>query len=360
MGTDGERHLKIALVAPSLDILGGQGVQADTLRSMLAREGYEIEFIPINPRFPRGLGWARQIPYLRTVLNEAIYAVSLRRLRGCDVLHIFTASYWSFLLTCAPALAAAKLLGKRVVLNYHSGEADDHLTNWGALVHPWVRAAEHLVVPSDYLKKVFAAHGHPSRVVRNALPLSRFTFRDRDPLRPRLLSTRNLESLYGVDDVIEAFALVRRHFPEATLEVAGSGSEEKRLRALAAEKCGGQVTFLGRVEPEQVPALYDRNDLYVNCSRIDNQPLSLLEAFAAGMPVVSTPTGDIASMIQDGETGLLAPAHNPAAIAAAVETMLGDPERARRMARGARHNAEAHTWPQVRVGWSEVYAGATT
>jgi glycosyltransferase involved in cell wall biosynthesis len=350
------RKMKLALVAPSLAILGGQGVQADTLARLLSAEGYEVDFIPINPAFPRGLGWVRRVPYLRTVLNQALYGVSLGRLRECDLVHVFTASYWSFLLTAGPALAAAKLFGKHVVLNYHSGEADDHLSRYGALVHPWLRAAGALVVPSEYLRVVFAQHGHPARVVPNALSLSAFSFRERSPLRPRLLSTRNLENHYGVDDVIEAFAMLQRAFPEATLTVAGTGSQEARLRRLAADLCSTGITFLGRVEPEEVPALYARSDIYVNGSLIDNQPLSLLEAFAAGLPVVSTPTGDIVSMICSGETGLLVPQRNPAALASAITSLLTDPAGAARMARGARERVLAHSWPQVKQGWAQVYA----
>jgi len=350
--------MKIALVAPSLAILGGQGVQADTLARLLEGEGYAIDFIPINPSFPRGLKWLRRVPFARTLLNEALYVWSLRRVRRCEVVHIFTASYWSFLLTAAPAILAARLCGKRMVLNYHSGEADDHLTRWGVWVHPWLRNGGALVVPSEYLRAIFARHGHPARVVPNALSLTSFAFRERRPLSPRLLSTRNLEPHYGVDDVIEAFALVRRRWPEATLEIAGTGSEEGRLHALARARCPQGVRFLGRVEPARVPALYERCDIYVNGSLIDNQPLSLLEAFAAGMPVVSTPTGDIAAMIESGESGLLVPARSPAAIAAAIERLLGDPDGAARMARRARERVETHAWPQVKQGWAQVYAGA--
>jgi glycosyltransferase involved in cell wall biosynthesis len=65
------------------------------------------------------------------------------------------------------------------------------------------------------------------------------------------------------------------------------------------------------VAPTELPALLDQADVFVNSSIVDNQPVSVLEAFAAGLPVVSTPTGDIANMIRDGETGLLVPAGDP-------------------------------------------------
>src|SRR5204863_5448740 len=114
----------------------------------LCHEGYRVDFIPINPPFPPGLRGLRRVPYLRTVVNECIYIPSLWRLRHADVVHLFSAAYWSFMLAPVPAILAAKVFGKRVILNYHSGEADDHLRRWGALVHPWLKLVDEIVVPS--------------------------------------------------------------------------------------------------------------------------------------------------------------------------------------------------------------------
>ena len=130
------------------------------------------------------------------MVNQALYLRSLVRLRNADVVHVFSASYWSFLLGPVPAMLAARLFGKRVLLNYHSGEAEDHLARWGIFVHPWLRFAHEIVVPSQYLRDVFARYGYRSRVVPNVVDLSRFRYRERIALRPRLLSTRNLESHY--------------------------------------------------------------------------------------------------------------------------------------------------------------------
>jgi phenylacetate-CoA ligase len=78
---------------------------------------------------------------------------------------------------------------------------------------------------------------------------------------------------------------------------------------------------------------------------------------AAGLPVVSTPTGDIPALIRQGETGLLVPARDPAAMAKAVLALLDDPERARRMARQARDAVQAHAWGQVGPRWRDAYVG---
>ena len=350
--------MRIALVAASPEITGGQSVQAQALACGLREAGYEVAFIPINPRFPRGLRWIRRWPYARTLLNQALYLPSLDRLRRADVVHIFSASYWSFLLSVAPAILVARRFRKRTVLNYHSGEADDHLARWGVRVHPWLRLVDEIVVPSEYLQTVFARHGYRARVVRNVVDTTRFCYRDRVPLRPRLVSSRNLHPYYRIETTLEAFALLKDRYPEATLTLAGEGSERARLLRLAAALGTDGIRFVGRVEPAAMPALYDAADIFVNSSIVDNQPVSVLEAFAAGLPVVSTATGDIVALVRDGETGLVVPPGDPSAMAKAVTMLLEYPERALRMARHARDEVGAYRWQRVREQWAAAYAGA--
>jgi glycosyltransferase involved in cell wall biosynthesis len=321
----------------------------------LATEGHAVTFLPVNPAFPPGLRWLRRIAYVRTIINEALFVASLRRLRRADTVHVFSASYWSFLLGPAPAMVAGRIMGKRVVLNYRSGEADDHLTHWGLLVHPWLRLAHEIVVPSEYLRTVFAHHGYRVRVIRNLVDTSRFRYRERVPLRPKLLSTRNLEPYYRVDITLQAFALLKARYPEATLTIVGYGSEEERLRRLAASLGAGGIRFVGKADRPALPGLYDEHDIFVNSSVLDNQPVSVLEAFASGLPVVSTATGDIGAMVRSRETGLLVAPRDPEATAKAIASLLQSPDRALLMARRANQEVEKYTWPAVRGQWAEAY-----
>jgi glycosyltransferase involved in cell wall biosynthesis len=343
----------VAIVVATLDIVGGHGVQAAEVVAGLQRDGYRVLIVPVNPRFPWGLRWLRRVPRVRTVLNELIYVPSLLRLAQADVVHLFSAAYTGFLFSTIPALVVARVLGKRVVLHYHSGEASDHLARWGRLVHPWLKLADVIVVPSTYLARVFAGYGYHTCVIHNVVDPARFRYRERRAPRARLLSNRNLEPHYGVDDILAAFALVKARVPEATLTVAGAGSDEVRLRRLAVEG----VRFLGSVPPPRMPELLTDADLLVNASTVDNQPVSILEAFASGLPVVSTPTGDIATMLGDGRRGVVVPASDPAALAAGILRLLEDPPMALAMAREA-HDALVHyTWPAVHDAWAAVYAG---
>src|SRR5215218_8643725 len=126
------RPLRVCLVAPSLNILGGQAVAAQRLLERLrAVPGLEVGFLPHDPRTNALLRLLQRVKYVRTVATSVAYVASLiRTLPRYDVVHVFSASYWSFLLAPTPAILIGKWLGKQVVVNYRSGEADDHLTHW--------------------------------------------------------------------------------------------------------------------------------------------------------------------------------------------------------------------------------------
>ena len=351
--------LRVAIVAPSLRILGGQAVQADRLlRSWRHDPDVEAWLVPHNPLPPRFLRRALDIKYLRTIVTESTYGPLLvRELARADVVHVFSASYSSFLLAPLPAILVANTLGRPVVLNYRSGEAPDHLAR-SAVARAALRRVARIVVPSAFLVDVMARFGLSATIVPNVVDLDRFGFSLRDPLRPRLVSTRNLEPLYNVACTLRAFRIVQERFPDATLTLVGGGSEEIRLRALARELGLTNVTFVGRVPPEEIAAHYASGDIYVQTPNIDNMPTSVLEAYASGLAVVSTEAGGVPVILTHGQNGLLAPLDDHRRVAAHVLDLLDDPARARRLAMSARAGCNDYTWTAVRSQWIRVYRGA--
>jgi glycosyltransferase involved in cell wall biosynthesis len=347
---------RVAIVAASLRILGGQAVQAQRLLDgWMGDEVLEAWLVPINPVPRAPFDRLLRIKFVRTLVTQLLYwPLLVRELRRADVVHVFSASYTSFLVSPLPAIVVAKLLGKPVLVHYHSGEAPDHLKR-SRIARSVLKRVDLNVVPSAFLQGVFARFGIPATVVANTIDLRRFAYRIREPLAPRLLSTRNLEPLYNVSCTLRAFARVQARFPDATLTVVGQGSQSDALRALAGELGLRNVTFTGAVPPEQIHRLYDDADIYVQSPSIDNMPNSVIEAFACGLPVVATRTGGVPAILTDGVHGLLADDDDDAAIAAHVIRLLEHPTDARRLAAAAYETCAAYEWPIVREQWLAVY-----
>src|SRR5258706_1369117 len=243
---DPQKRLRVALIAPSLRYVGGKAVQADLLLRLWQNDSdVVVSIIAVDPPLPRGFEWAESIPGVRTILREPIYFLHLwRGLKDVDVAHIFSASYWSFLLAPAPAWFFAKLRGTKTLINYRSGEARDHLQRFrsGTFV---LSRADKIVAPSGYLVDVFREFGLNAIVVPNLVDLSQFRYRERNPLRPRLVCTRGFSHYYCVDAVVRAFAEVKKPYPEAKLTLVCGGPLEADVRKLVADLSLSDVFFSG-------------------------------------------------------------------------------------------------------------------
>jgi glycosyltransferase involved in cell wall biosynthesis len=352
--------LRVCLVGPSLDIVGGQSIILDRLLTRFRETpGVEVSFIAVNPRLPGPLRLLQRVKFVRTVVTSVAYVASLlARVRRADVVHAFSASYWSYLLAPVPAMLVGRLYGKAVILNYHSGEADDHLARWRSAKR-LAGLAHRIAVPSGYLEDVFARHGLHASAVFNFIEAERIPHRTRAILRPRFLSNRNLEGLYNVACTIRAFARIQARVPNAELVVAGDGSERGALERLVSELGLRQVQFIGRVAPDAMPALYDAADVYLNSPDIDNMPSSILEAYAAGLPVVTTDAGGIPYLVRHEATGLMVPTGDDAALAEQALRLLGDAGLVAQLTQRARQEClSLYVWPAVRDAWLQLYARA--
>jgi len=350
------KKLRVAFVAPSLRILGGQAVQADRLlRAWRDDRDVDPWLVPVNPTFPPSLQFAHEIKYARTIVNELTYLPLLaRELAQADVVHVFAAAYSSFLLAPLPAILVAKALRKPVVLNYRSGEAPDHLQR-SAIARAALASVNRNVVPSRFLVDVFRRFRIEAEVIPNIVDLDRFRFRARNPLRPRVVSTRNFDALYNVATTVQAFSLVQRRWPDASLTLVGGGAQERQLRDLVDQLRLQHVTFAGRVSPDAIARYYADNDIYMQSPNIDNMPTSVIEAFASGLPVVSTEAGGVPALLTHERHGLLAPLGDFETLAAHVLRLLDDPARAADMARAAYATCHACTWRAVREQWLQTY-----
>jgi glycosyltransferase involved in cell wall biosynthesis len=345
--------IRVCIVAPKY-MTGGQAIEARTLVDGFATDAdLRVEMQPIDPRIP---AWIARLKGIRTIARMPIFLAGLvRRILRSDVLHVCTAAYGPFILTTTPAILLGRLLGRPVILNYRDGRAPDHLrSRW---VRWMLRRATVLVFPSGFLRDIFRGFGLHGEVVSNVVHTERFRFRRRDPLRPVLISSRLLETLYAVENTIRAFALVRREIPDARLIVIGGGHQEEMLRDMVAGEGIEGVEFRGRVEHDEVALWFDRADVFVNSSREDNMPHSIIEAFSAGLPVVTTSAGGIPYIVEDGRNGLMVEPDRPGQMAAAVLRVLREPELAQKLiAEGASDCERLYSWSAARSGWRELYS----
>jgi phosphatidylinositol alpha-1,6-mannosyltransferase len=169
-----------------------------------------------------------------------------------------------------------------------------------------------------------------------------------------LLTVSRLEWHKGIDTVIRALPAVRAAHPGTRYAVAGVGPRRPQLERLAAELgLTDAVRFLGAVPDDELPAVYNAADLYVGVSRrhellAEGFGISLVEASACGRAVVGGRSGGVPDAVREGETGILVDPDDPAAVAAGVSELLGDPERRRQYGAAGRRAVETYyNWDRV-------------
>jgi glycosyltransferase involved in cell wall biosynthesis len=346
--------------------------QTRQLGRLLSDEGAAVTVVRTNaPYRPSFVG---SVPGARAFFRLIPYLARLRRTAGdATLVHVMASSGWSWHFFAAPALRAAHRAGVPSVLNYRGGDAERFFDRSFRSVEKWLRTAAAVVVPSDFLKDVFAQYGVAAEVVPNVVDLEKFSpgsesVNGGGPVRrspgeggPRLLIARHLEPIYDIETGIRALQILRQRYPTAVLDVAGSGPDRERLERLSGELgVTRSVRFLGQVENERMPSLYQAADIALNPSLVDNMPISILEALASGVPVVSTSSGGIPAMVKSGEEAILVPPRNPGEMASAVAALWEEPERRMALRKAGLRKAGAFAWSSVRELWRRVYERAAS
>lgn len=341
----------IAVMGPFPPRPGGVSVQCGLLADLLEEAGARVTRLNTDVPALRSSKAGRMLLPAAQVAN--LVRSLLRNRAGWQILHVHAASWWGFM----PAVVG--LLGrgqaKRLVISYHGGEAAAFLDRWGALACAVLRRYDALLALTPTQSRLFQAHGLAVQVTPNIVSVEKFPFRLRECVQPHLLWLRQLEPRYRPADALDVLALVQVRHPSATLSMAGGGSLASALAAEAARRGLTGITFSGQLSPGDVLRAYDAADIFLNTSAVDNLPLTLIEASASGLPVVSTVAGTIPDLISDGVNGLLGPVGDTATLAGHVLHLLADRELGRRLSQAAHANAARYAWQQVAPLLAQAY-----
>jgi glycosyltransferase involved in cell wall biosynthesis len=253
-----------------------------------------------------------------------------------------------------------KLLRKPYVLTLHGGNLPAFSAQWPGRVTRLLRGADAVTAPSGYLASAMREHRPDLVEIPNGVDLRRYRFRDRASIRPRLLWLRAFHRIYRPELAVAVLARLRAEFPEMCLTMVGPDKGDGALEATRALAEGlgvlDRVVLPGLIAKSDVPRWMDGADIFVNTSAIDNAPVSVIEAMASGLCIVSTRVGGIPELVRHEREALLTRADAPA-MADAVRRLLEDPHLAARLSSGARRRAEASDWSRVVPQWVALLDG---
>lgn len=350
MRTQNEHGMRIVIVAPAPPPLGGMAVQAQRLIDNLKSDGIYVKLVKTNSDFPKFLNTIKKIPLIRTAVNFILFGRNLKNnFKDADLIYLFSGFKRFFFVISFPALAMAKVYRKKVIISARGGAAEDFFKKWKFLVKPILNLADKITVPSEFLQTVFwNVLNYPTVIIHNIADLELFTYKERNFFLPRIIVSRSLEKIYNISCVIKAFELVRRRYESAELAIAGDGSERNNLQKLVNELNLKGVKFYGTVSQKELASLYNKYDIFINASNVDNFPGAIIEAFASGLPVVTTNSGGIPYIVKDEYSGFLVAQNNPEKLAEKIFFVIKNPDIVKKIVKNARNESNKYTWNKIK------------
>ncbi len=279
----------------------------------------------------------------------------LRYYRRVDFVLIDVYSTQNFWYALAIA-RMSKVFSKKYIPILHGGNLEKRFKDSPANSKHLLKNAHCIICPSPYLKEQVENLGY-SRVhyISNPLFLAEYRFKPRPNLKPNILWVRAFDKIYNPLLALKSLEILIKDRPAAQLCMVGpdkDGSLDTCRKY--AEKHKLPVSFTGKLKKKKWLALAEGYDIFINTTDIDNTPVSVIEAMALGIPVVSTDVGGIPFLIENNRSGLLVPPNDPFKMANSIENLLESPVQALELSRCAREKIAGFDWAAIKHEWRKV------
>jgi len=249
-------------------------------------------------------------------------------------------------------------LGRPYVAALHGGALPEFRQRHLKRVASLLGNACAVTAPSRYLFEAFQDLRPDIHIVPNALDLRLYPNRERRIFEPHLMWLRAFHHIYNPNLAVRVLSLLRKQYPAARLTMIGGdkhdGSLGEARRLAVTLGLHDAVRFRGPVPKHLVGRALAQGDIFLNTSRIDNTPVSVIEAMACGLCVISTDVGGIRHLIRDGHNGVLTPSDDAEAIHQALLSMLSQPERSFAMTQKAISSVQDLDWANVLEKWEAI------
>lgn len=248
--------------------------------------------------------------------------------------------------------------GKPYILTLRGGNLPVFAKRWPRRVRHLLRSAAAVTTPSRYLLEQMAIYREDLLLQPNPLDLEQYGFRLRSKPQPRIMWMRAFHKIYNPTLAPKVVASLVQDFPDIQSTMLGPDKGDGTLQATQNLARGlgvdDRISFPGAAPKTLVSDWLNRGDIFLNTTNVDNTPVSVLEAMACGLCVVSTNVGGIPYILEHEKDALLVPPNDPEALAAAIRRLLEDSDLAESLSMNARRKAEQFDWSGILPQWESL------
>lgn len=238
----------------------------------------------------------------------------------------------------------------------HGGNLPDRLEENTSLSKSIFGKAKVNVAPSQYLYRIFREAGFENlQIIPNSIELEKYPYKPRTNFAPKLLWVRRFQGRYNPMLALEVLKLLKVEYPDAEMCMVGPEKDGSMAKCKEyAEKNDLKINFPGKLKKREWAKISEDYDIFLNTTRIDNTPISVIEAMALGLAVVSTRVGGMDDLICDEVDGILVPSDDESAMFNAIDGLIRDPQKTKQLTLRAREKVTAFDWEQVKYKWNEL------
>lgn len=211
------------------------------------------------------------------------------------------------------------------------------------------------VAPSNYLKTEFESRGYKTKFIPNIIEIQNYNFKKRDKIQPNILWVRAFKELYNPKMAVKVLSLIKMKYKSSKLCMIGpfkdtSIEETKQL----SEELGllKSIKFTGVLKKEEWHKLANDYDIFINTTNFDNTPVSVIEAMALGLTVVSTNAGGMPYLIENGKDGIIVDKNDHEKMAKEIITLIQLNNQ--QLSLNARLKSEKFGWNVVKQQWEDL------
>lgn len=335
------KSIKILYIGNQLSKHGINVSTIETLAPLLSKEGYEI----VTSSSQKNIFFRFFSMIKATFVNAS----------KVDYVLIDTYSTLNFWYAFAVS-QLCRVLNIKYIPILHGGKLPEKIDKFPYLTGLVFKNAYVNSVPSQFLfQKLKSKSWNNCIFIPNQIEIDNYSFQTRRNVHPKLLWVRSLTPIYNPKMAIEVLEQVIQSYPEAELCMIGpeKGMTINELSTYAATK-KVKVTFTGKLSKPEWTKRAAHYDIFINTTHFDNTPVSVMEAMALGLPVVSTNVGGIPYLLQNNETALLVQDAAVDEMVQAIIKLIENPELASKLSQNGRALVEQFDWNGVKNQWKEI------
>jgi glycosyltransferase involved in cell wall biosynthesis len=282
----------------------------------------------------------------------------IQQKRKFQIAHVDVYSGYAFLWTEA-SCTLLRILKKPYILTLHGGNLPSFVTRWPRRVRLVLNSARTVTAPSSYLLEAMLAYCTNIYLLPNPIDLNLYSYRQRQLPITQLIWLRAFHHIYNPSLAPKVLALLKKQGFEIHLKMIGpdkgDGSLDATQRVIREFGLELETEIIPGIPKEEVPTTLKKNDIFVNTTSVDNTPVSVIEAMACGLCIVSTNVGGIPYLLEDGKDALLVPPDDPELMATAIRRILIEPGLAEKLSINARRKAEQFDWSVILPQWEKIF-----